>query len=133
SVAISGTKNVTEYHAVALAWVKRGSVGAAELLHILQYRFAAFTRFAEDGVASDRLRPRRTARGGSRAGWPLGTKGESGPSRGPKHARGSQRGRHRAAALSSLPLAPRSTLATLSAQGAKGAQGAMPQTACRST
>src|SRR5229473_1360843 len=62
SVAISSTKNVTEYHAVALVWVKRGSVGAAELPPIpARYRFAAFTRFAEDGVASERLRARRSA------------------------------------------------------------------------
>ena len=62
SVAISTTKNVTEYHAVALVRVKRGSVGAAELLPIpARYRFAAFTRFAEDGVASERLRARRSA------------------------------------------------------------------------
>src|SRR6266436_532142 len=62
SVAISSTKNVTEYHDVALVWVKRGSVGAAELPPIpARYRFAAFTRFAEDGVASERLRARRSA------------------------------------------------------------------------
>ena len=62
SVAISSTKNVTEYHDVALVRVKRGSVGAAELPPIpARYRFAAFTRFAEDGVASERLRARRSA------------------------------------------------------------------------
>ena len=61
SVAISSTKNVIEYHDVALVRVKRGSVGAAELLPIpARYRFAAFTRFAEDGVASERLRARRS-------------------------------------------------------------------------
>ena len=62
SVAISSSKNVTEYHDVALVRVKRGSVGAAELPPIpARYRFAAFTRFAEDGVASERLRARRSA------------------------------------------------------------------------
>ena len=42
--------------------MKSGSVGAAELLPIpARYRFAAFTRFAEDGVASESLRARRSA------------------------------------------------------------------------
>jgi hypothetical protein len=60
SVAISSTMNVTEHHTVALVWVKRGSVGAAELLPFLPISLRGFTRFAEDGVASERLRARRS-------------------------------------------------------------------------
>src|SRR5262249_51318907 len=120
SVAVSSTKNVTEYHAVAL-------VSSHKVTLILQTRPYRNLRHPCCPIFLRHPYLPKGARGGS-GGLPLGA--NAALPRRPICAGDIDCCPYLAP---SLPLAPRSTLATLSAQGAKGAQGAIPQPACRST